>query len=1549
MTVIYGPAVTFAFPDVKVEAYRRSVLHLNLISAVDGSTLNWCEQHTLRELMSEDLLFAKISEPEMTVINFDDHFRDRVGEVERGHIEVFPKLWNLRPYDKTNGEITRVPRLTAAYHKVREETKDWGDYKKLPEAIPEFPLIRRMLLGAVSVVQTPRLRAFETNERRVGNFVGTMDPYFVGRNAAVLQYTRFAYTDQATRRRISNAATPKPGRFDEEWKGLGLAPMRMRGRTELPEASLILTSVKQELKVGGILQTRTFLAPFGCEEIKVVHGEEEDKSAGKLLIPRFPEEADNDEKGPSSSDKDKSEGDDGQGGSRQTEEPMQQDQAGGEDDRASTGGTSSLDFNIFSDLENNADTFETTESADEGISTLEPPKAFMEMKRNLPESSSPGNSRNNDQRILMESPRRKRIEASARILFLGTLPEEEWEVHHRDHESRTGCKLDRVAFMEEVWTVVQSYGTQSILKTGLNQPLMREVLDKLDDCEGRLSELLIDSATDESEANSPIKMIPQDVKGEVVYLSRTRRGTMRSKLVIDKINAMKMKLGSRVMPRRVGKTNVDSEISMKAGNSAKRKRVEEVMDLGQGDYQLPGTDKMLTDIAMVPLILMAGIKSTGYKSKRSGRTLTGATLEIEILSQCGESTMKDFKPSPMNHGKGSVAGQLIPVEYNRLTVSETVSIDEPTGGYMEMLEYRNSARGYVMALEDGKAMEGYLETMLQGTTLKQKAYGTLASSDIQAETIEQLVSLPWKAVVLKYFEEEMRTTPRIHALVAVSYVRTELQLRFAWCMMGLTREEYNSEERKRSKEEKVFLRDLIVQEGAAVACAKRRDALCFIRFLIEQISVPALNTCVKMLRESNERTKALFLLALLDMQQSKPMRVNMKEPEELEPMKKIDEIRRFSNKELRLTKESMGALPKSSEYCGPIKKKSYSYVSGIIGIAYNPFLSEEIRDCFFDYEQAVLLRFWTSRIVTIKSVNNPQAKLGLVLEEEVTAPSVPKSDKRVEFGLGFSDELLRTSLMAVRELMRSSWCASPNADSILRATQDVQRELNADCNLRDLNIIYNVMITASKSNGEDKVELPGWGPEDWIKPGSCLAEVCGLEGHVCGGLDCVKTLEKQHKQLTVLFGNVVMKARTETELIADCHGGTDVNLVTALGFYSMFGSLESLLNLEQKHEMVTAISVEVFPGVLQTEQKYIGKWREEIETEMNIRHSETYCRPSGAQYLVGSTLVQHFNNRYPVHFVAVDVKSTRTIVDQAFSVPKCVRLARMSEKSYELLCKMFSAVPERTKEEFESILGKNFMGYVSGNFSDFERQKQRGSTVTDYNAVDENDEVHRVMMEVEPLLEASGKRNWRSIMLTHDEFPCHCLLQTWWYPKRSNLMLIWDYGELLSMGLPDSSQPITIVIVGVMMAIRWLEAHVRENNRQEAPTREQLRKLDCLKDLDLFETMCKVLNIPMEVKKIWARKRLMPWFRANMTAWLYEYAKKHMSKHGRVYSEYQLDIGAGAFKRALVTHRNAVTTAVKRISRTSERSGKEKAEMLKKDLAGTENLTWIPYLVANRG
>ena len=57
----------------------------------------------------------------------------------------------------------------------------------------------------------------------MANFSEKKDLCFVGRNAAVLQHTQFAYTDQATRTQISNAATPKPRGFDKECAKLNLA------------------------------------------------------------------------------------------------------------------------------------------------------------------------------------------------------------------------------------------------------------------------------------------------------------------------------------------------------------------------------------------------------------------------------------------------------------------------------------------------------------------------------------------------------------------------------------------------------------------------------------------------------------------------------------------------------------------------------------------------------------------------------------------------------------------------------------------------------------------------------------------------------------------------------------------------------------------------------------------------------------------------------------------------------------------------------------------------------------------------------------------------------------------------------------------------------------------------------------------------------------------------------------------------------------------------------------------------------------------------------
>ena len=245
-----------------------------------------------------------------------------------------------------------------------------------------------------------------------------MDPCFVKGNAAVLHQTQFAYTDETTRRRMNNAATPKPGIFDEEWAKLDLVPMVMRDKVDLQEASLIVMSVKPELAISGKLLTRTALAPFGCEEIKIMHGEEEDQSAGRLVVTKFPDGTMSERECPWSSGRNQKR-DDKEGEDRRSEEPMQQDldQAGKEDNKASAGGMSSLDFNFPDDFKIGTETIEgTTEPAEDETSTQETPSTFMEINRNLLESSSPGNSKTTEKKILMESPRSRKIESQITIL-----------------------------------------------------------------------------------------------------------------------------------------------------------------------------------------------------------------------------------------------------------------------------------------------------------------------------------------------------------------------------------------------------------------------------------------------------------------------------------------------------------------------------------------------------------------------------------------------------------------------------------------------------------------------------------------------------------------------------------------------------------------------------------------------------------------------------------------------------------------------------------------------------------------------------------------------------------------------------------------------------------------------------------------------------------------------------------------------------------------------------------------------------------------------------
>ena len=181
VTCIYGPAVTYAFPDPLVAAYRNSVAHLSLISVLDGTALNWCQQEVLRAQMSNTVLFGKVKDPELVVYNFRGQLQCTMGGKREGPIETYPKFWNLNPLTASGQEILRNPAWKKSFELVKRELEK----EILPATISEFPTVRRMTLGMNSSLVVPSLFARAAAERQQREFTDGRDPLFIGYTAAV--------------------------------------------------------------------------------------------------------------------------------------------------------------------------------------------------------------------------------------------------------------------------------------------------------------------------------------------------------------------------------------------------------------------------------------------------------------------------------------------------------------------------------------------------------------------------------------------------------------------------------------------------------------------------------------------------------------------------------------------------------------------------------------------------------------------------------------------------------------------------------------------------------------------------------------------------------------------------------------------------------------------------------------------------------------------------------------------------------------------------------------------------------------------------------------------------------------------------------------------------------------------------------------------------------------------------------------------------------------------------------------------------------------------
>ena len=245
------------------------------------------------------------------------------------------------------------------------------------------------------------------------------------------------------------------------------------------------------------------MAPYGEEPVEIVKNDQVFYQAGDLMTQVWPDSGVDMRQGSSGPGLKPNDG--GKDGDANKENQGEDDTIEGKGDKMSKVDLASLERDLLEYGFN-----ETEDGGTNEMPMLMAPSSFMSPTNEPPASLSPVESRSPIEahqgrgapKLLCESPRRRRMDESLRVAFLSTLTEEEWERYQSELERKTGETWTRVAFMECTWAVIRRYGTQSVMRVGLSQAIMRELIEKT--TESTESDGLTESVTEKNAEESPI-------------------------------------------------------------------------------------------------------------------------------------------------------------------------------------------------------------------------------------------------------------------------------------------------------------------------------------------------------------------------------------------------------------------------------------------------------------------------------------------------------------------------------------------------------------------------------------------------------------------------------------------------------------------------------------------------------------------------------------------------------------------------------------------------------------------------------------------------------------------------------------------------------------------------------------------------------------------------------------------------------------------------------------------------------------------------------------
>ena len=197
----------------------------------------------------------------------------------------------------------------------------------------------------------------------------------------------------------------------------------------------------------------------------------------------------------------------------------------------------------------------------------------------------------------------------------------------------------------------------------------------------------------------------------------------------------------------------------------------------------------------------------------------------------------------------------------------------------------------------------------------------------------------------------MRAPSSALPLMANPFVRTAGQLMFTWSFAGVALEALTSHDKLKLGDKVLRVYQLLVQhiarDSSGLSLARRKDATCFLRWIMSVITDTTVQMCHQKAMASKTMERRVSTV-ILNVYQSTGIKNKESSRQSLESHRKLDKIQRIYNKEFEEGHDMHRNFALAEDYSKPTKRGEYQNVSGVMGIAYNPFLNSEAGNAYMN-------------------------------------------------------------------------------------------------------------------------------------------------------------------------------------------------------------------------------------------------------------------------------------------------------------------------------------------------------------------------------------------------------------------------------------------------------------------------------------------------------------------------------------------------------------------------------------------------------------------------